>query len=221
MIKIKNYDKEKQKLSFVADIPISLANAIRRSALEIPVMAIDEVEIVKNDSALYDEVLAHRLGLIPIKTDKTSKEQKFKLKEIGPKTVCSDDIKPSIGTPFKIPIVILDKEQEIAVVCGARLGKGVEHIKYSPGLVYYRHNIPEEILDFVCIDENGAVSFDEQELESKGLTEEQVKKIKGVKEINESEFNIESWGQIDVKEIFPRAIDALDDNLKELEKAVK
>ena len=41
----------------------SLANAIRRSVSEVPTLAIEEVEIFKNDSALYDEMLAHRLGL--------------------------------------------------------------------------------------------------------------------------------------------------------------
>ena len=75
MIKIKDYDKKQGKLSFVTDMSISLANAIRRSVLEIPIMAIDEVEIVKNDSALYDEILAHRIGLIPLKTDKSINEK--------------------------------------------------------------------------------------------------------------------------------------------------
>ena len=55
MIKIKNYDKKNHKLSFITDMDVSLANAIRRSVLEIPVMAIDEVEIIKNDSALENE----------------------------------------------------------------------------------------------------------------------------------------------------------------------
>ena len=58
----------------MTDMPVSLANAIRRSVLEIPIMAIDNVEISKNDSALYDEIIAHRLGLIPIKTSKTIKQ---------------------------------------------------------------------------------------------------------------------------------------------------
>ena len=72
MIKLKNYDKKQGKISFLTDMNISLANAIRRGVLEIPTMAIDEIEIVQNDSALYDEILANRIGLIPIKTSKVS-----------------------------------------------------------------------------------------------------------------------------------------------------
>ncbi len=221
MIKIKNYDKKNQKLSLITDMDISLTNAIRRSVLEIPVMAIDEVEIIKNDSALYDEIIAHRLGLIPIKTDRASKEIKFKLKEVGPKTVYSTDIRPDIGTHFKIPIMMLEKEQEVEIVCEARLGKGIDHIKYSPGLAYYKHNVDEEILDFITIDEEGKVSYNEEELKNKGLSEVKLNKIKGLKEIKELELTIESWGQLEVKDIFLKAIDSLEDNLKELEKAVK
>ncbi len=49
---------------------IELANALRRSVDEIPVLAINEVDIYKNDSALYDEIIAHRLGLIVLKNQK-------------------------------------------------------------------------------------------------------------------------------------------------------
>src|SRR3989338_257469 len=107
MIKIQGQGKDKLKLSFVCDMQTSLANAIRRSALEIPIMAIDEIEIIKNDSALYDEIIAHRFGLIPIETIKSSKETKFKLSTKGPKTVYATDLQPSIGTNYKIPITIL------------------------------------------------------------------------------------------------------------------
>src|SRR3989344_6186151 len=103
MIKIKDYDKKKEKLIFISDMSLSLANAIRRSVLEIPIIAIDEVDIIKNDSALYDEIIAHRIGLIPIKTDKSSKEIKFKLKGTGPKIIYSSDLQPSIETDYKIP----------------------------------------------------------------------------------------------------------------------
>ena len=45
-------------------------NLIRRMIFdEVPTMAIEDVEFRKNDSALYDEMIALRLGLIPLKTD--------------------------------------------------------------------------------------------------------------------------------------------------------
>ncbi len=221
MIKIQKQDEKSQKLSFVTDISTSLANAIRRSVLEIPILAIDEVEIIKNDSALYDEVIAHRLGLVPIKTDKSTKEMKFKLKETGPKMVYSTNIKPSIETDYELPIVLLDNEQELEIVAEARLGKGIEHIKYSPGLVFYKHNINPKIVDFVNVDENGKISYDEEELKSKNLSEEQMNEIRKLKDTNELLFEIESWGQLKPRDIFLRAIDALEENLDELGKELK
>jgi len=218
MIKIQNNDKKQQKLSFVTDMSLSLANAIRRSILEVPIMAIDEVEIIRNDSALYDEIIAHRIGLIPIKTD-SNKEIKFKLKEKGPKIVYSTDIKPSVDTEYKLPIVILDEEQEIEIVANAKLGIGVQHIKHSPGLIYYKHNLDSEVLDFVSVDDDAKISYNEEELIK--LSDEQKNKIKNTKEAKELIFEIESWGQIDVKDIFLKSMEVLDKNLQELNKSIK
>jgi DNA-directed RNA polymerase subunit D len=51
-----------------ADVP--LMNALRRIALaEVPCMAIEEVVMIENSSILQDEIIAHRLGLTPLKTD--------------------------------------------------------------------------------------------------------------------------------------------------------
>jgi len=220
MIKTINYDKDKQKISFTTDMQPDLGNAIRRSVLEVPIMAIDEVEITKNDSALYDEILAHRIGLIPIKTG-ANKEMKFKLQVKGPKTVVSGDFEPSTGAEGNLPIVLLDKDQEVEIVADARLGVGTEHIKYSPGLMFYRHNIDEALLDYLHVDGEGKISYNDEEMDNKGLSEDQISKIKAAKNNEELEFNIESWGQIEVKDIFNKAIDVLDDNLKALDKAVK
>lgn len=51
-------------------VDAAIANALRRVLLaEVPSMAIEKVFINNNTSIIQDEVLAHRLGLIPIKAD--------------------------------------------------------------------------------------------------------------------------------------------------------
>lgn len=51
-------------------IDASLANAFRRILIaEVPTMAIEKVLIVNNTSVMADEILSHRLGLLPIDAD--------------------------------------------------------------------------------------------------------------------------------------------------------
>lgn len=51
-------------------IDASIANSFRRILLaEVPTMAIEKVLIYNNTSVIQDEVLAHRLGLIPLKAN--------------------------------------------------------------------------------------------------------------------------------------------------------
>src|SRR5206468_2820397 len=68
---IKLLSKEQETLRFVlSDVSPAFANALRRIMIsEIPVMAIDDVMILENNSVMYDEILAHRLGLVPVTTD--------------------------------------------------------------------------------------------------------------------------------------------------------
>ena len=55
-------------------IDAALLNSVRRAALkDVPVLAIENISIYQNDSALFDVFLAHRLGLLTIKTHKTYK----------------------------------------------------------------------------------------------------------------------------------------------------
>ncbi|ESO84453.1 hypothetical protein LOTGIDRAFT_196653 [Lottia gigantea] len=51
-------------------VDAAIANAFRRILLvEVPTMAIEKVFMYNNTSIIQDEVLAHRLGLIPIRAD--------------------------------------------------------------------------------------------------------------------------------------------------------
>ncbi|KAI8806429.1 DNA-directed RNA polymerase [Cladochytrium replicatum] len=51
-------------------IDASIANAFRRIMIaEVPTMAIENVYVLNNTGIMHDEVLAHRMGLIPIKAD--------------------------------------------------------------------------------------------------------------------------------------------------------
>src|SRR3989339_1589626 len=59
------------KLSFIlSDAYPEIANALRRALIsEVPVMAISRVDFVGNNSALYNEMVALRLGLLPLKSN--------------------------------------------------------------------------------------------------------------------------------------------------------
>ena len=64
--KIKVLEESDEKVSLQLEgIDRSYANAIRRFCIsEVPAMAIDDIVILENFSVLYDEILAHRLGMI-------------------------------------------------------------------------------------------------------------------------------------------------------------
>ena len=78
-IKIQSISKDKMEMEFdMIGVDASLANSFRRILLaEIPTMAIEKVYMYNNTSVIQDEILAHRMGLIPLKAN----PDKFKMKE--------------------------------------------------------------------------------------------------------------------------------------------
>ena len=66
--KIKVLSCSKYTIKFeLYNTDLAVANALRRIMIsEVPTMAIDLVEIRENTSALHDEFIAHRLGLVPL-----------------------------------------------------------------------------------------------------------------------------------------------------------
>lgn len=227
-------ENTKEKLVLRIDADENLANAIRKSVSEVPTLAVDEVEIFKNDSALYDEILAHRIGLVPLKTEKSmsSKTQiDLKLSKKGPCTVYSEDIKGSADVVFgKIPLTLLGEEQKVELIATARLGKATEHAKYLPGLCYYRHLL--EVKSSAQIDKIVEKSLGAIKPEKKGgkwlcdLRDSETKEIESldaeaISDSGEMLFIIESFGNMPAKDILLGAIDSLEDNLTSFEKQIK
>ena len=138
-----NDDKVSVKIK---GVPLQYANALRRICLNgVPVYAVESVDILENSSVLADEGLAHRLGLIPLKTDLEaardgSENDKIMLTlDSGvsdeTRTVLSGDLKSQddriIPTSNDIPIVTLAPGQSLKIEAHARLGKGTEHAKWN------------------------------------------------------------------------------------------
>src|SRR3989344_371654 len=136
-------EKKSDEITFIIKIEDSLANAVRRYINRVPILAVEYVDIHKNDSPLFDETIAHRIGLIPLKLDKKPKESdsyELKLEVTGEPLVYSGDLKGKIKPAYdKIPITTLNKNQSLNVVAKVAAGFGEEHSKYSPGLMFYRH----------------------------------------------------------------------------------
>lgn len=227
---------EKKPEKLVVRMPANepLANAIRRSVAEVPILAIDEVEIYKNDSALYDEYLAHRLGLVPLKTEKTMNAKtkiELKLVKSGPGTVYSGELKgPAEVLYEKIPLTLLGEGHKIELVATATLGKGIDHAKYMPGLCYYRHLLivkSNPQIDQIVSKSKGLVKAEKQgsswlcDLAEADQDEVRAIDSDAIKDSDELVFVIESFGQLDAKDVFVKAIEALEDNLDEFEKELK
>ncbi len=127
-------------------------NAIRRTLIaDIPKLAIENVTIYDNTSALFDEIIAHRLGMIPLPTrldllnfrDECVCKGKgcpnctvhYTLSKEGECIVYSGDLRaedPMWAVIDKnIPIVKLLKNQRLILEAEAELGIGKKHAKWQ------------------------------------------------------------------------------------------
>lgn len=174
-----------------------VVNSLRRTIVDdVLTFAIEDVEIIKNETPLYDETLAHRMGLIPLTTN---------LKDYNKKNDCScggvgcslcevtltlqsdengyvysnklksDD--PQI-TPVdsNIPLTKIYGEKGVDIKAKAILGNGRDHAKWAPAHAYMREN-----------------------------------------EANSVELVLELHGQLSAKETLNSAIDVLSSKIEEVE----
>lgn len=120
----------------------TFVNNLRRVLMsQVPTVAIDTVLIYENNSCVHDEMLAHRLGLVPLDIDPEhvgdDEEIEFTLDAEtcrDTKDVLSRDLVSKHASPFLDNIVLthLDPNQKVRIIAKARKGKGAIHAKWSP-----------------------------------------------------------------------------------------
>ncbi|RUM34063.1 MAG: DNA-directed RNA polymerase subunit D [Archaeoglobus sp.] len=165
-------EKDENKAVLVLkNVPVALVNSIRRAMMSyVPTMAVDYINVYMNTSYLFDEILAHRIGLIPIKTDvdKFNFPDKcecggegcprcqvsLRLNAEGPKTVYSGEFvsdDPETKPVYdNVPVVKLYEGQQLMIEAVARLGIGKEHAKWKPVSVCAYKILPEIRIDEKC-----------------------------------------------------------------------
>ena len=175
--------KDSKKISVkLKGVPLQYANALRRICLNgVPVFAVDTVDIIENSSVLPDEGLAHRLGLIPMKTDLSRFNEPSKC-DCHSETGCSnckvmlvldsgdsdvtrtilssdlssedDSVKP---VSDNIPIIQLAPGQKIKLECYARLGRGTEHAKWNSANISTLTDTDKEGESTLTVESTGAL----------------------------------------------------------------
>ncbi|MEC8707181.1 MAG: DNA-directed RNA polymerase subunit D [Candidatus Thermoplasmatota archaeon] len=152
------------------DVNYSFINSIRRSLVSmVPCLAIHEVDFhmgslgayvdeetgeekeYESISAMFNEIVAHRIGMLPIPTDEKTLEAfadsigddskqpdiMYSLHKQGPCTVYSGDLEPVNGDASlvipetSVPIVKLAEGQAILVYAKAKIGTAKQHAKWQ------------------------------------------------------------------------------------------
>jgi DNA-directed RNA polymerase subunit D len=184
-IDILQKEEERIVIKF-SNVPRQYVNAIRRLSIsEVPTLAIDDVVILENSSVMHDEAIAHRLGLIPLRTDLDrfvmphdcdckstlgcskcrvllvlDSEANEKTKVVTSGELLSEDelVKPVSND---IPIVVLAPSQKLKFEAYARLGVGKDHAKWQPTSAAIVKDGKDENEAVLTIETNGALTAEE------------------------------------------------------------
>lgn len=198
-IKILERDNNHIVIEF-SEIPRQYVNALRRLSIsQVPTFAIDDVVILENSSVMHDEAIAHRLGLIPLRTDLQrfvmphdcdcnstlgcskcrvllvlDAESQDKTKVITSADLISEDdvVKP---VNSEIPIVSLAPGQKLKFEAYARLGTGKSHAKWQPTSVAVVKDSKKEEDSILVIESNGALTPEEIVIEAVKILGSKVK----------------------------------------------
>jgi DNA-directed RNA polymerase subunit D len=185
-----------------SNIPRQYVNSLRRLAIsEVPTLAIDDVVVLENSSVMHDEAVAHRLGLVPLRTDPgrfvmpsecdckstlgcskcrvllvLDAEANEKTMVVTSGELVSEDemVKP---VSKDIPIIVLAPNQKLKFEAYARLGIGKDHAKWQPtSAAVVKDGKDDEII--LVLESNGALTAEEILLASAERLAAKVKNFK-------------------------------------------
>jgi DNA-directed RNA polymerase subunit D len=151
-------------------VSLEYANALRRICLNgVPVFAIDTVDVIENTSVMADEDLAHRLGMIPLKTElsrfndpdsrvmfilDSGEIETTKIVTTADLSTKDDVVKPISD---KIPIAALAPGQRIKFEAYAKLGRGTEHAKWNSANISVLTNTENDDEHVLTVETTGAL----------------------------------------------------------------
>ena len=171
-LEITNENDEKVSVK-IKGVPLQYANALRRICLNgVPIYAVESVDVLENSSVLADEGVAHRVGLIPLKTDLESSKADNENDKImltldsgisdETRTILSGDLKSQdsnvVPTSDSIPIVTLAPGQSIKFEAYARLGKGTEHARWNSANVVTLTDTEKDDEKLLTVESTGALN---------------------------------------------------------------
>ncbi|MBC8251374.1 MAG: DNA-directed RNA polymerase subunit alpha [Candidatus Nitrosopelagicus sp.] len=167
-------NENEQRVSVkIKGIPLQYANALRRICLNgVPIYAVESIDVLENSSVLADEGIAHRVGLIPLKTDLSASKDGNEDDKImltfdsgisdETRTVLSGDFKSQdnsvIPTSDDIPIVTLAPGQSIKFEAYARLGRGTEHARWNSANIATLIDTEKDDEKILTVESTGALN---------------------------------------------------------------
>ncbi|MBT3743399.1 MAG: DNA-directed RNA polymerase subunit alpha [Thaumarchaeota archaeon] len=171
-LEITNENDEKVSVK-IKGVPLQYANALRRICLNgVPIYAVESIDMLENSSVLADEGVAHRVGLIPIKTDLSASKDGNENDKImltldsgisdETRTILSGELKSQdasvIPTSNDIPIVTLAPGQSIKFEAYARLGKGTEHARWNSANIVTLTDTEKDDEKLLTVESTGALN---------------------------------------------------------------
>jgi DNA-directed RNA polymerase subunit D len=179
VLKVEVLSVDEDRVRFLlGGVDVAFANALRRTMLmDVPCMVIDDIFFFDNSSVVADENLAHRIGLVPLRTDldryilpvdcDCGSElgcEKCRVvltldmeAETETRTVYSGDFVSEdpavVPVSPSIPLTKIAPGQAVRLEAYARLGTGKEHAKWQPvSMAVYQHVAEIEVDEDRCTD---------------------------------------------------------------------